>query len=532
MRLGESNAKSGLRKDLTVGKMLKETVARFGQRPAVEYLGQWWSYRQLDKATDRLAAQMLGMGIKKGSKVGIWANDRPNTLFCMLAFLKMGAVPVMLNTSWTPGEVQRALEKTETEFLCYDEGYREQDFAAVCETLEASCLHKKWFLGDICEELFKEREETAVSALLQEAVGPQDADMILFTSGSTGSPRGVVTTHFSRCNNAIAQAEMLQATEEDVYLVAIPIFHCFSMCGNLMAALAVGACICFPQSRRTDHLLEAVERAGVTVLTAVPTLFSALLANSRRKDFNVSSLKKGLIGGAGCAPAFLEKVCREFRMELIPSLGQTEATAGITAGSFAEPAAERALSAGYVIPHLEARILDLNTGESLPMGQVGELCIRGYSVMQGYYGEPQLTAEAIDEEGFLHTGDMGYLDEKGRLFLIGRKKELIIRGGENVAPGEIEAVLLEDPRIRQVKVIGVPDDHYGEEICACVVVEDRDIETGRGNLDLQQVRGLAEKKLAYYKVPRYVVFLKELPMLGNGKIDKSRLWEFIVSHLN
>lgn len=523
---------NSLREDLTVGRMLSETVERWGKCPAVEYLGQRWSYFELDEITDRLAAAMLTRELKRGSKVGIWANDRPNTLFCLLALLKIGAVPVMLNTSWTPGEVEQALEKTEAEYLFCDEGYRGRDFVEISRELKTKCLKERWFLGGTAKELLKLAEtwiqEAAAAHVLQRAkeqVQPRDVDMILFTSGSTGSPKGVITTHFSRCNNGIAQARMLGATQEDVYLVAIPMFHCFSMCGNLMAALAVGACICFPRSRKTTHLLEAAEGAGATVLTAVPTLFSALLANERRKEFDLSALKKGLIGGAGCAPAFLERVCREFGMELIPSLGQTEATAGITAGSFEEPVAQRALHAGYLIPHLEGRIVDLNTGKPLPEGQAGEFCIRGYSVMQGYYGEPQLTAEAIDGEGFLHTGDMGYLDREGRLFLTGRRKELIIRGGENVAPGEIEGVLLMDPRIRQVKVLGVPDDHYGEEICACVVPE------GGQALTAEEVRGLIAGKLAYYKVPRYVVFLDELPLLGNGKTDTKKLRESITSLL-
>lgn len=532
----------GLREELTVGKLLAETVERFGQRTAVEYLGRRWSYLELDGITNRLAAAMLIMDFQKGSKAGIWANDRPNTLFCLLALLKIGAVPVMLNTSWTPGEVEKALEKTETEYLFYDEGYRGQDFAALSEALKTSHLKGRWFLGETVEELLKEAEGWRREAMQQpgfiqaagdsvrleesllqkarEQVRPQDVDMILFTSGSTGSPKGVVTTHFSRCNNGIAQARMLRATEEDIYLVAIPIFHCFSMCGNLMAALATGACICFPKSRKTIHLLEAAERAKATVLTAVPTLFSALLANGRRREFDLSALKKGLIGGAGCSPVLLEQVCREFQMELLPSLGQTEATAGITAGSFQEPVAERALHAGYLIPHLEPRIVDLDTGEPLPAGQTGEFCIRGYSVMECYYGEPELTEEAIDAQGFLHTGDMGYLDGNGRLFLTGRKKELIIRGGENVAPGEIEAVLRKEPRIRQVKVIGLPDDHYGEEICACVVA-------GEEALTAEEVRSLAARKLAYYKVPRYVVFLEELPLLGNGKTDIKKLRQSI-----
>lgn len=517
-----------LREDFTIGKMLAETVKRHGSRIAAEYTGRTWTYRELDVLTDKIAQEMLAMGIYKGSKAGIWANDRPNTLFCFLALEKIGAIPVMLNTSWTFGEVQARLKEIGAEYLFYDEGYRGLDFVqAVGEGVVAVPKVALYFQGDRWQALtgsIGKADAGAASGgaakaleIAKAAVAPGDTDMILFTSGSTGAPRGVVTTHYSRSNNARAQAAMVRADCRDVFLVAIPIFHCFSMSGNILAAIAVGACICFPESRRTDHLLAAVERAGVTVLTAVPTLYSALLANEHRKQYDTGSLRIGLVGGASCSRQLFEAVSREFHMELLPSLGQTEATAGITAGHFEDPCELKALSAGFAVEHLELRIVDLENGRVLPDGENGELCVRGYTVMQGYYDQPELTAQAIDAEGFLHTGDLGWLDQDGRLYLTGRKKELIIRGGENIAPGEIEAVLLGDERIAQVKVIGIPDDHYGEEVCACVVCGKA------GSMSQDEVRQVVGASLAYYKVPKYVVFLEQLPLLGNGKTDTARL---------
>ncbi len=547
-----------LREDLTIGKMLTETVERYADRTAVEYMGRTWTYGELDRISDKIAQEMLAMGIRKGSKAGIWANDRPDTLFCFLSLEKLGAVPVMFNTSWTFGEVQARVDEIGVEYLFYDEGYRGLDFVqAVREKTVSvpraavylkdggwqgfsggieSYIGRRNFVGGIESGAgkagfagetesdagrvdFAGEAECGADRLecAKAAVTPRDTDMILFTSGSTGAPRGVLTTHYSRSNNARAQAAMVKADCRDVFLVAIPMFHCFSMSGNILAAMAVGACICFPESRRTAHLLSAVERAGVTVLTAVPTLFSALLANERRAQYNTGTLRTGLVGGAGCPRALFEAVSRELHMELLPSLGQTEATAGITAGRYEDPIELRALSAGYAVEHLELRIVDLENGTSLPTGESGELCIRGYSVMQGYYNQPELTAQTIDGEGFLHTGDLGRLDKDGRLYLTGRKKELIIRGGENIAPGEIESVLLSDDRISQVKVIGIPDAHYGEEVCACVVC------TSPGSLTEADIRHLAGAKLAYYKVPRYVVFLEQMPLLGNGKTDTAKL---------
>ena len=244
-------------------------------------------------------------------------------------------------------------------------------------------------------------------------------------------------------------------------------------------------------------------------------------------------------------------------MELLPSLGQTEATAGITAGRYEDPIELRALSAGYAVEHLKLRIVDLESGQMLPAGKNGELCVWGYTVMEGYYNQPELTALAVDAEGFLHTGDLGYLDKDGRLYLTGRKKELIIRGGENIAPGEIENVLLSDERIAQVKVIGVPDEHFGEEVCACVVRASMDcassvrasVDIGApgkcidggdsgdgidvGNLSQADVRQLVGASLAYYKVPKYVVFLEQMPLLGNGKIDSAKLKKQVLTeHLS
>ena len=549
--------------DMTIGKMLSAVVRQHPKKNAVEYLGQYWTYEELDEVTDSIALEMLHMGIRKGTKVGIWANDRPNTLFCFLALEKIGGIPVMLNTSWTVNEVQSQIERTDVEYLFYDEGYKELDFVKICEEINTSLLKKKIYIGQkLVEKVeyiralyqmdavtqcqkenkveFGEKQEIFCRNELEQikcSIQPTDTDVILFTSGSTSMPKGVVTTHFSRVNNVYAQAEMVKASCEDVFCVAIPMFHCFSLSGNVLAALAVGGCICFPQSRKTDHIYEAIERAGCTILTAVPTLYSAMLANIRRDQYDIATLRTGLVGGAGCSKELFVRIYEELHMDLLPSLGQTEATAGITAGSYEDDLEIRMTSAGYLLEHLEGRIVNVNTGEPCSEGENGELCIRGYCVMQGYYKQPELTSQTIDEEGFLHTGDMGYFDAQGRLYLTGRLKELIIRGGENIAPAELEEVIRTDERVAEVKVVGVPDAHYGEEVCACVVLKgtqsdldenkeadvivpdeikkDNAVETSVA----QELRQQIGKQLAAYKMPRYIIFLKKLPLTGNGKID-------------
>lgn len=526
-----------LRENITIGEMLAETVCRYPKRNAVEYQGRYWTYEELDSITDRIALRMLHLGINKGSKAGIWANDRPNTLFCFLALEKIGGIPVMLNTSWTAEEVRRQLEWTEVECLFYDEGYKNTDFMEICEKLELPLLRKKIYIGQSAphsniEEIFYIKEKVEVLEQEKSRVQAKDVDVILFTSGSTSTSKAVVTTHFSRVNNGYAQAEMIRAGCEDVFCVAIPMFHCFSLSGNILAALAVGACICFPESRKTDHIYAAIERAGCTILTAVPTLYAALLANPRRKQYHTASLRTGLVGGAGCSVELFCKVGKELQVELLMSLGQTEATAGITAGKYTDSLEIRAASAGYLIEHLEGKIEDIKNGNICKAGESGELCIRGYNVMQGYYKQPELTRQTIDQDGFLHTGDLGYFDEAGRLYLTGRLKELIIRGGENIAPGEIEQVILKDDRVEQVKVLGVPDEHYGEEVCACIVLKNTIPEATSEEIPgekmtasyiMEEIQQLVSVHLAAYKVPRYVIFLKELPLTGNGKIDMAAL---------
>ncbi len=513
-----------LKKCMTIGAMFTQTVEKYSQRNAVEFLGKYWTYGQLDQLTDQVALGLLRLGMDKGSKVGLWAGDHPHTLFVFIAMEKIGAIPVMFNTAWNVLEVENQMKAMDVEYLIFDEIFNGTKFSL-------PQIKRKVYIGQ-SPQVFKDDRvyqlETLMNCFIDEneaklletkksAVKADDFDMILFTSGSTSTPKGVMTTHFSRVNIGFAQAEMIHATCEDVFCIAIPICHCFSMGANIMAALAVGACICFPKNRRTDHIYDAIGRAGCTVLTAVPTMYSALLANSKRTSFSVSSLRTGLIGGAGCRPELFEAVYKDLGVELLPSLGQTEATAAITCGRYEDTFELRATSAGYFIPHVEGKIIDIHCGETLGVGEVGEVCIRGYNVMQGYYKQPELTEKTIDKEGFLHTGDMGYLDEDGRLYLTGRLKELIIRGGENIAPLEVEQVIAEDDRVDMVKVIGIPDAHYGEEVCACV-------QCVRGlTIMEEEIRQRVRSKLAAYKVPRYVKFLDKMPLLGNGKIDVEKL---------
>lgn len=510
-----------LRNGLTIGGLLRETVAKYGERPAVTYMSEQYSYSQLDNVTDRLTAGFLKIGIGKGTRAGIWAGDKPGTLFVFFALAKLGAIPVMFNASWNPKEMRSQAEFTQIETMFFDEGQKDVDFVSCMRAPETEFIKNKIYIGRkpvsgfVC---LKDLETDEIPMFPE--VSDADTGMIIFTSGTTSDPKGVETSHYSIVNIGAAQAEMISAACSDVICVAIPIFHCFSMGGNVMAAISCGACICFPENRRTDSIYRAIQERGCTVFTAVPTLFSAMLANKNSDNYDVSSLRIGLVGGAPCPARLMLAVQEKLGMLLLSSLGQSEATAAITCSLPTDTLKERSETVGYIIEHVESRIVDIRSGKILDPGKNGELCIRGYNVMKGYYNRPDLTAAAIDPDGFLHTGDMGFFDEKGLLHLTGRLKELIIRGGENIAPIELEEVISGLPGVSKVKVIGVPDDHYGEEICACVELEEC-FESGvtASGVTEETVREAVRSRLAYYKVPKYVVFLKKIPLLFNGKID-------------
>lgn len=514
----------------TIGSMLHRTANRFPDRPAIEYKGRVYTYRVMDSLSDRIARGLLSIGITKGTNVGIWANDRPNTLLCFYGAIKIGAIPVMLNTSMLPSEIEKLLLETDVSYLIYDEGYRDIDFAGACKNFESLRLKKRIYIGDTPQNsLFTldDLVECGIGIEVDELkaakadVHDVDPDVILFTSGTLGASKGVVTTHFSRINNSIAQAEAICATETDKILMAIPMFHCFSLSGNVLAAMIAGACVYFPESRRTRVLLDAIGRDSCTVFSAVPTLYSAIIAREDIAECDLSSLRIGLIGGSTYPPELFDSIRQRLNFDLLPSLGQTEATAGITCASPHDTDEELSHSVGGFFRHIEAEIRDLKTDEAVPNGIWGELCIRGYNVMQGYYKRPELTKTVIDSEGWLHTGDTGYINDAGNLVLTGRLKDLIIRGGENIAPVEIEDVIGSDGRVSQVKVISVPDPHYIEEICACVAPAQGEVITE------DEVRQLVRDNLAYFKVPKYVEFFDELPHTASGKIALGALAEAV-----
>ncbi len=511
--------------DITVGALLRRTAGKYPDRPALEYRGHVRSYRELDSEVDEVARRLLALGIRKGEHVGMWCEAEPNAVLFMYACARIGAAACLINTSLNRAELSDILDRSDVTKLFIGDGYKELRYTDICRGLagEVGCLEMVCYMGlsgrnagfPVLSELPMASEEELKAA--EDAVLPEDTCYILYTSGTTSVPKAVLGSHYSRANSAIQQAHDLGATKEDRFCAAMPIFHCFCLSVSVLAPCAVGGCLYLPESRRTGSLLDAIDKGKCTIMSSVPTLFHAILSRPDFQNWDVSSLRTGFVGGGMVSTELFEKIDRGLDFTLLSSLGQTEATAGITTAFLDDPLELRSHTLGHFMDHVEGKIVDIENGEDLPTGETGEICVRGYNVMQGYYRMPEETAAVLEPSGWLHTGDMGYLDENGNLHMTGRLKELIIRGGENISPAEIEHALADNEAVEDCKAISVPDIHYGEEACLCVV-------TREGHwFNEAELRAELTRKLAQYKVPRYIIELRELPRTSSGKVKLQEL---------
>lgn len=524
--------------DINLGEFISRATRRYSSLCAVHCDGRYWSYADLGERSDRIASGLLARGVRPGDHVGILAEDQPDTLFFFCAVMKVGAVAVMLCTSLQAKELEDLLRLSDVNYLALGEGYKDVDFLSLFEDLgPLPSLSHVFYLGKkTCRIPSLVSLDSLIQAgqedLLEDgAVGdrgrvdPRSTASILFTSGTSSRPKAVMSSHFSRVNNAIQQASDMGLTWGDRICVALPMFHCFSLSVNILAAFSVGASLHFPSGRRTLAILEMLQKNRCTVLNAVPTLFHALISRQDFHEFDLSALRLGLIGGALYSPELFMEIEEQMGMTLLSSLGQTECTAGLTICRPDEPRDVRATTVGKFMDHLEGRVIDPATGLDRDRGESGEILVRGYLAMQGYYKQPEETQAVLDPEGWVHTGDCGYLDDQGYLHLTGRLKDLIIRGGENISPAELEWVIGQDHRVADVRIIGVPDDHYGEELAACLVLREGQ------SLDADELRGLVRSQLASFKVPRFVFYFDEFPKTPVGKIRTGELRRRVLAQL-
>jgi len=487
--------------NFNMGQFLRNCTVRFMANTAICQGGKSLTYLELNERVDMLAGKLIALGIKKGEHIGMLSDTSIDDLVMKFALTRIGAVACLLNPGLGKAELEGIMDYSDINTILVGPAYKnEANFAG--RTVYDITLSKVTDFASKEEVLERESE-----------VDAKDTAFILYTSGTTGAVKAVMGSHYSRVNNGRKQAEDLGATAEDIFLCALPTFHCFSLAVNIMAALSVGATLVVPHSRHTGDLLAAIQHHKCTVFSAVPTLFNAVISRPDFENWDVSSVRVGIIGGSYCSPESFELIEKRMGMTLLSSLGQTEATAGYTVSNSWDSLKLRSESLGHFMEFVEGKIADVNTGGELPAGEVGEICLRGYPVMQGYYKMEEATAKTIDKEGWLHTGDLGSMDENGYLYLRGRIKEMIIRGGENIAPIEIESLFADDKRIEMIKAVGVPDNHYGEEICLCIKLSE-----GTKYLDTDEIKGTVKARLAAFKVPKYVLILDEFPCNATGKI--------------
>ncbi|MEU6399208.1 AMP-binding protein [Streptomyces cinnamoneus] len=508
----------------TIGENLDRTVRRFPDRDALVDVaaGRRWTYAELAADVDALALGLLDLGIVKGDRVGIWAPNRAEWTLVQYATAKIGAVLVTVNPAYRSHELEYVLRQSGIRLLAAADRFKTSDYAAMIEEVRPRCPDLEFVAllgGPLWDSLLERgrRGAPADLARAQAALSPDDAVNIQYTSGTTGFPKGATLSHHNILNNGFFVGELCHYTEQDRVCIPVPFYHCFGMVMGNLACTSHGAAMVIPAPVFDPvATLAAVESERCTSLYGVPTMFIAELAEPGFDSYDLSGLRTGIMAGSPCPVEVMREVIERMGMtEVSICYGMTE-TSPVSTQTRADDSVERRVSTvGRVGPHLEVKVVDPRTGRTVPRGEPGELCTRGYSVMLGYWEEPERTAEAVDAARWMHTGDLAVMDDDGYLSITGRIKDMVIRGGENLYPREIEEFLHTHPDVLDVQVIGVPDPKYGEELMAWVRMRE-----GAEPLTADAVRAYCAGRLAHFKIPRYVHVVEEFPMTVTGKVRK------------
>jgi len=508
----------------TIGENFERTVARFGTREALveAATGRRWTYAELDAAVNEVALGLLARGIKKGDRVGIWSPNCAEWVFVQYATAKIGAILVNVNPAYRAHELEYVVRQSGMRLLISAVAYRTSDYRAMIEQIG---FRDVVYIGEPSWERLIEDGRSLDAAALRERAATltfDDPINIQYTSGTTGFPKGATLSHHNILNNGFFVGELLGYTEQDRICLPVPLYHCFGMVMGNLAAASHGSCVVLPAPGfDPEATLRAVERERCTSLYGVPTMFIAELGHPEFASFDLSSLRTGIMAGSPCPVEVMKRVVADMHMsEVAICYGMTETSPVSTMTRRTDGLARRTETVGRVMPHIEVKIVDPETGRTVPRGQVGELCTRGYSVMLGYWEQPEATAEAIDRARWMHTGDLATMDEEGYVNIVGRIKDMVIRGGENIYPREIEEFLYTHPDIADVQVIGVPDEKYGEELMAWIIMR-----PGAEPLTAERLREFCAGRLAHYKIPRYVHVVDSFPMTVTGKIRKVEMRE-------
>ncbi|MCW3012042.1 MAG: AMP-binding protein [Solirubrobacterales bacterium] len=516
----------------TIGANLDRTVRRWPQRPALVSRHQdlRWTWADLAGRIDRLAAGLLDAGIEKGDRVGIWAPNCAEWVLVQYATAKIGAILVNVNPAYRTHELGYVLRQSGVKLLISALEFKTSDYRSMVGEVRRECpaLERVVFL-DTSEWDLLAAGDPEPEALDRRAatLSCDDPINIQYTSGTTGFPKGATLSHHNILNNGFLVGELLGYTEEDRVCIPVPFYHCFGMVMGNLACTSHGACMVIPApSFEPEATLKAVSAERCTSLYGVPTMFIAELEHPHFAEFDLSSLRTGIMAGSPCPIEVMTRVVSEMHMEEVSiCYGMTETSPVSTQTRCDDPLERRVATVGRPGPHIEIKVVDPVNGLTVARGESGELCTRGYSVMLGYWGDPERTAEAVDRAGWMHTGDLATMDDAGYCKIVGRIKDMVIRGGENVYPREIEEFLYGHPCVADVQVIGVPDERYGEELCAWVRLRD-----GAAATD-DELREFCRGKLAHFKIPRYVLFVDDFPMTVTGKIQKFKMREDSIERL-
>ncbi len=518
--------------DDTIGRNLHRTVERHAERDALVDVasGRRWTYSEFAADVELLAAGLLVAGVQVGDRVGIWAPNCPEWTLAQYATAEIGAILVNINPAYRSHELQFVLRQAGVSVLLSATEFKGSDYTAMIDDVrpEVTTLREVLFIGSIQWEAMTDRGHRALAktprmvADVSSTLRPDDAINIQYTSGTTGFPNGATLSHRNILNNGFFVGELCHYTENDRVCIPVPFYHCFGMVMGNLACTSHGATMVIPGPAFDPvATLTAVADEKCTSLYGVPTMFIAELALENIGAFDLSSLRTGIMAGSPCPTEVMKQVIERMGMaEVSICYGMTE-TSPVSLQTRSDDSIEQRVSTvGRVGPHLEVKIVDPVLGETLPRGEAGELCTRGYSVMIGYWEQPDKTAEAIDSDGWMHTGDIGVMDGDGYVAITGRIKDMVIRGGENIYPREVEEFLYTHPDILDAQVIGVPDEKYGEELMAWIQLRD-----GAAPLDSDAVRQFCDGRLAHYKIPRYVHIVDEFPMTVTGKVRKVEMRE-------
>ncbi|WP_395398426.1 AMP-binding protein [Arthrobacter sp. UC242_113] len=539
----------------TIGQNFERVVAQFPLHDALIEAApvpgadaRRWSYTKLNDDVDRLARALLALGVAKGERVGIWSPNCAEWTILQYATAKIGAVLVNVNPSYRSHELEFVVKQNGMRMLVTAPSDRNSDYVGMARQALAGCpdLRELVFLPDFELEGLDAgvplgEQELTYAELLKRAdavghpelkdrmagLGPHDPINLQYTSGTTGFPKGATLTHHNILNNGYSIGELLGYTEHDRVVIPVPFYHCFGMVIGNLNALSHGAATIIPGRGFTPAAtLEAVQDFGGTSLYGVPTMFIAELALPDFASYDLSTLRTGVMAGSLCPIEVMNRVISEMNMKDVAiCYGMTETSPVSTMTRDGDTLQQRTETVGRTMPRLESKIVD-PAGKVVERGEIGELCTRGYAVMQGYWNQPEKTAEAIDADGWMHTGDLARMDDDGYVVIEGRMKDMVIRGGENIYPREIEEFLYTHPSVQDVQVIGVPDARYGEELMACIILK-----PGAEPLDAAAVAEFCRGKLAHYKVPRYVDVRDSFPMTVSGKVRKVEMREEAVARL-